>query len=223
VPVRAVFFDVGETLVDEQFYWHELAVRLGMPPHVLWAALGVSIERGEEHTRLFSYLGVERPAAWDELTYRREDFYPDALPCLEELRRRGFLVGVAGNQTAALEAWTRGQTLPVDVIGSSAGWGVRKPSRAFFERIVAEAACAPGEVAYVGDRVDNDVIPAAEAGLVAVHVRRGPWGYLQDGAERASLRVDSLAELPAALGHAAGSSPASLDAVAEPDARQSGP
>ena len=39
--------------------------------------------------------------------------------------------------------------------------------------------CRADELAYVGDRVDNDVLPAAAAGLVAVHVRRGPWGRLQ--------------------------------------------
>jgi len=87
----------------------------------------------------------------------------------------------------------------VDLVGSSARWGVEKPSPAFFERVVREAGCEPGEVAYVGDRVDNDVVPAAAAGLVAVHVRRGPWGYLQPGAEQAALRVDSLSELPEAL------------------------
>ena len=56
----------------------------------------------------------------------------------------------------------------------------------------------PAEVAYVGDRVDNDVRPALAAGLVAVHLRRGPWGLLQrtpDGA----IAIDALAELPAAL------------------------
>jgi FMN phosphatase YigB (HAD superfamily) len=78
---------------------------------------------------------------------------------------------------------------------------VEKPSRAFFERVVVEAGCEPDEVAYVGDRVDNDVVPAVEAGLVAVHVRRGPWGYLQRGAERAAVRVDSLADLPGELEH----------------------
>ena len=88
------------------------------------------------------------------------------------------------------------------MIGSSAGWGVEKPSPEFFERVVREAGFAPGEVAYVGDRVDNDVVPAADAGLVAVHLRRGPWGYLQRGAERAHVRIDTLAELPEALARA---------------------
>jgi len=106
---------------------------------------------------------------------------------------------MAGNQSARLEAWARSAGLPVDVIGSSASWGVRKPSPAFFERLVGEAGFEPAEVAYVGDRVDNDVEPAAAAGLVAVWVRRGPWGLLQRGTHRATLTIDSLAELPAAL------------------------
>jgi FMN phosphatase YigB (HAD superfamily) len=55
------------------------------------------------------------------------------------------------------------------------------------------------EVAYVGDRVDNDVEPALAAGMTAVHVRRGPWGYLHQPPS-AALRVRSLEELTGALG-----------------------
>jgi FMN phosphatase YigB (HAD superfamily) len=55
------------------------------------------------------------------------------------------------------------------------------------------------EVAYVGDRVDNDVLPAAAAGLVAIHVRRGPWGRLQRTPAEARLGLDDLASLPEAL------------------------
>jgi FMN phosphatase YigB (HAD superfamily) len=196
VALRGVVFDVGETLVNEERYWRGAAERVGLPPHVVWAALGVTIERGEHHRRLYDHLGVEAP---DGLTYYDDDFYPDALPCLAELRRRGFLVGVAGNQSHELEAWMRGQGLDVDLVASSARWGVEKPSAAFFERIAAESRLAPAELAYVGDRVDNDVVPALEAGFLAVHVRRGPWGFLQAGADRAHLRLDSLADLPDAL------------------------
>jgi hypothetical protein len=35
--------------------------------------------------------------------------------------------------------------------------------------------------------------------MFAVHLRRGPWGYLQAGREEADLRLESLAELPEAL------------------------
>jgi FMN phosphatase YigB (HAD superfamily) len=96
-----------------------------------------------------------------------------------------------------LERWTR-STLQASVIGSSASWGVRKPDPAFFTRMISEAECSPEALAYVGDRVDNDVVPALEAGLVAVHVRRGPWGLLQH-APREALVIDSLSQLPEAL------------------------
>ena len=115
------------------------------------------------------------------------------------MRAAGYRVGLAGNQSAALEEWARSESLPVDTIGSSASWGVRKPSPAFFERLVEEAGFEAGEIAYVGDRLDNDVVPAAACGLVAVWIRRGPWGRLQRGHERAALQIESLTELPAAL------------------------
>jgi HAD superfamily hydrolase (TIGR01662 family) len=196
--VRAVFFDVGETLVDETGWWVQHARRLCVTPHVVWAALGVTIARGEHHSRVFELLGAE--ADEEAVVYDRADFYPDAIPCLERLRGAGYFVGLAGNQNARLEAWTREQAMPVDVVGSSASWGAEKPSPEFFRRVVAETGLSAGEVAYVGDRVDNDVVPARAAGLVAVHLRRGPWGYLQDGAEQAHLQIESLDELPEAFG-----------------------
>jgi len=64
---------------------------------------------------------------------------------------------------------------------------------------VTECGVAADEIAYVGDRVDNDVEPALAAGMVAVHVRRGPWGHLHDPPQEA-LRVSSLDELPMVLG-----------------------
>jgi HAD superfamily hydrolase (TIGR01662 family) len=197
VKLEAVFLDVGETLVNEERYWREASAAAGLDAHIVLAALGVTIALGEEHTELWRHLEVPRGAIGD-VTYDVGDLYPDAVGCLEALRARGLRVGVAGNQSDVLDAWTREAGLPVDVIGSSASWGARKPTPAFFERMVAEAGCAPGELAYVGDRVDNDVVPALAAGLVAVHLRRGPWGRLQHAPPEA-ISIESLAELPQAL------------------------
>jgi HAD superfamily hydrolase (TIGR01509 family) len=198
--LEAVFFDVGETLIDEERWWRVLAERSGLQPHVVWAALGVTIERGEEHNELWRHLGIERPDDWwQALPYDRNDLYPDAVACLEAVRSLGLRVGIVGNQTAALERWAREAALPADVISSSAGLGVRKPHPAFFACIAELAGCPPSRVAYVGDRVDNDVLPAAAAGMVAIHVRRGPWGRLQRTPPEATLGLDDLASLPQAL------------------------
>jgi HAD superfamily hydrolase (TIGR01662 family) len=200
VALRAVFLDVGETLVDEERWWRELAERSGLQPHVVWAALGVTIARGEEHDALWGHLGIDGPdRSWYDLTYSSDDLYPDAVDCLERVRGLGLRVGIVGNQTEAMERWTRDAVLPADVVSSSASLGVRKPDPRFFARVVELAGCRAGETAYVGDRVDNDVLPAAAAGLAAIHVRRGPWGRLQPTPPEAALGLDDLASLPQAL------------------------
>ena len=196
--MRAVFFDVGETLVNEDRYWREIAAVAGLDAHVVLAALGMTIARGEDHTELWRHLGVDCPPRVGDVLYAKEDLYPDALPCLAALRDLGLRIGLAGNQSAGLERWTQAAGLPVDAIASSASWGVRKPAPEFFERMVAEADCEPSELAYAGDRVDNDVVPALEAGLVAVHVRRGPWGRLQHAPPEAIV-VEALSEVPRVL------------------------
>jgi FMN phosphatase YigB (HAD superfamily) len=199
VALRAVFFDVGETLVDEERWWRLLCERAGLQPHVVWAALGVTIERGEEHDALWGHLGIDKPDGWwQSIPYELDDLYPDALPALRGVRELGLRVGVVGNQPEALERWAREALLPADVISSSASLGARKPDLAFFRGLVELVGAPPPEVAYVGDRVDNDVEPARAVGLVAIHVRRGPWGLLQEAPEGVPV-LDSLAELPHAL------------------------
>ena len=189
--MKAVVFDVGETLVDETRLWERAADAAGVPRFTLMGIVGGLAARGEHHRRAWDLLGVERPPA----SWGSDDFYPDALPCLESLRRCGVRVGAVGNTLTDAEDLLRDH---VDLVGSSARWGVEKPAPVFFERIVDECGAAPEEIAYVGDRVDNDVEPALAAGMVAVHLRRGPWGHLHEPPP-AALRVSTLAELPAVL------------------------
>jgi FMN phosphatase YigB (HAD superfamily) len=192
VAVKAVAFDVGETLVDETRMWERAADAAGVPRFTLMGVLGGLAARVEHHSNVWSILGVEPPSS----TWSGDDFYDDALPCVRLLRSRGLVVGAFGNTPAAAEAALHEH---VDLVGSSARWGIEKPALAFFERIASEAGLPAGEVAYVGDRVDNDVRPALAAGMVAVHIRRGPWGFLHDPPPEA-LRIRTLDELPGALG-----------------------
>jgi FMN phosphatase YigB (HAD superfamily) len=58
----------------------------------------------------------------------------------------------------------------------------------------------PDQIAYVGDRVDNDMKPARAAGLRTIYLRRGPWGFIwarhPDLAASADWQVTSLAAIP---------------------------
>ena len=192
MAVRAFVFDVGETLIDETGLWERAADAAGVPRFTLMGVLGGLAARGEHHSSVWEILGADPPAS----TWGPDDFYPDALPCLARLRSQGFLVGAVGNTPVETEELLRQH---VDLVGSSGRWGVEKPAPEFFGRIVDVSGFSAEEIAYVGDRVDNDIRPAIEAGMLAVHVRRGPWGYLYDAPPRA-IPIHSLAELPEALG-----------------------
>jgi FMN phosphatase YigB (HAD superfamily) len=204
MPIRAVCFDVGETLIDETREWNGWADFLGVPRLTLFTALGVSMSRGEPHRRVFeifrpdldfSTVRQQRAASGWRYGFEPSDLYPDARPCLTDLHKRGFKILIAGNQPKEAEASLRDLKLPAHVIASSAGWGVSKPDPRFFEMVIAAAGVPASDIAYVGDRVDNDVIPARAAGMMAVFLRRGPWGWMHEerpGIEQAHLRLRSL-------------------------------
>lgn len=209
--IRAVFFDVGETLLCEDGVWRSWAEFYGVPPLTFSGCLGAVIAERRHHLDVFSYFDASFDLARAEAAKGRyeltaADLYPDAVPCLAALKAAGYVVGVSGNQPPDVsERLVESLGLDLDVVASSAAWGVEKPDPEFFVRVAESAGMAPEEVAYVGDRVDNDVLPAKAAGMTAVFVRRGPWGYVHatwPEAAAADLRVESLAELPAALGRA---------------------
>jgi HAD superfamily hydrolase (TIGR01662 family) len=174
--------------------------------------LGGVIARGGDHREPFGLLRPEvdvEAVLQDPATahladvVRPEDLYPDAVPCLTTLVRQGYRVGIAGNQPSSTEAILRELDVPLEFVASSATLGVAKPDPAFFERIGAQLGLPMDEIAYVGDRVDNDIRPAKSVGMVAAFVRRGPWAWLQAGRTdppEADIVVENLVELPDALG-----------------------
>ena len=109
------------------------------------------------------------------------------------------------NQPARRADELRGIGVDVEVLEMSESLGVAKPDPAFFERMLElTGAPEPGSVAYIGDRVDNDVLPAIVAGMRAVWLRRGPWGVIQrlPPDVTPALVVDSLEELARRIGEA---------------------
>ena len=211
MSVEAVAFDVGETLVDETRVWSMWADWLGVPRFTLMGVMGSVVERDEHHQRVFDYFRDnfdldEAYAARREAGSRSgspvDDLYPDVAGCFESLADVGFRLAIAGNQPSQIEAPLMALGLPVELVAASATWGVEKPSPAFFTRLADELRLPPDRIAYVGDRVDNDVLPARAAGMVSVFIRRGPWGYIharRPDADLADIRIETLAELPLAL------------------------
>jgi HAD superfamily hydrolase (TIGR01549 family) len=210
-PIRAVYFDVGETLIDESTEYGTWADWLGVPRHTFSAVFGQVIAQGQDYREVFQRfrpgfnLATERERRAEAGLaehFNGRDLYPDVRECIAALKADGYFVGVAGNQTARAGRLLHELNLGVDLIATSDDWGAEKPTPAFFTKMIASAGCEPHEIAYVGDRLDNDILPALAAGLTTVFIRRGPWGYYyaaQPEVERAHVRIESLSELPEQL------------------------
>lgn len=211
---RWVVLDVGETLVDETRVFHTWAEIFGLPDFTLMAVLGGSItnaERPEDWRRFFELIKQpewrDQEPAFEERygALRVDDLYPDATRAIDRLKARGYRVAITANQPARRHAELEALGIEVDAMGMSDAMGVAKPDRAFFDRTLELIGSPePASVAYVGDRVDNDVLPALAAGMRAIWLRRGPWGMLQElpNGARPALTVRSLDELTERIGDA---------------------
>lgn len=201
---RWVVLDVGETIIDETRVWSIWADMLGIPRLTFLAGFGAVLARGGEHRDVFELFNVaDWRTAWPEHEaiyggFQVDDVYPDAIPAMEALRGRGYRVAVIGNQPTSRTAELRRIGVEAEVMAMSAEMGIAKPSQQFFERVLELLGSPPASsVAYVGDRVDNDVLPAVVAGMRSVWLRRGPWGFIERLPEgvHPALIVASLAEL----------------------------
>ncbi|MFH8569579.1 HAD family hydrolase [Streptomyces sp. NPDC017993] len=205
--IRAVAFDVGETLISDDRGWGAWADWLGVKPHTLSALVGAVVAQGRDNADALRLIrpgiDIETERAAMQRAGRGEalsesDLYPDVRSALGALREAGIRVVVAGNQTTRAAELLRALDLPVDALATSGEWGVAKPDAAFFARTIELAGVPAGEVLYVGDHPQNDVLPALAAGMRTAHLRRGPLGHLwADSGEAlaADWRVQSLTEL----------------------------
>ena len=131
----------------------------------------------------------------------------DVREALAALRAAGYQVIVAGQPADAgpMTRWSR-WTCRSTRCTPPTGWGVAKPAPEFFAKVAAVAGREPGEILYVGDRLDNDVLPASAAGMRTALLRRGPWGYpargaAEGGAGRRRHRRRPARPAPGAEGH----------------------
>ena len=180
---------------------------IGEPHDSFSAALRGVVARREHHRRVFDILrpgfdfaaeNERRTAAGDPSRFDADALFADVRPTFATLRAHGHRIGVAGNTSAGTELMLRQAGLPLDFVGSSETFGVEKPDPAYFLRLVALAGVPAAAIAYVGDRLDNDVLPAQRAGMRGIFLRRGLWADVQrhwPEAELADFAIDGLDEV----------------------------
>jgi putative hydrolase of the HAD superfamily len=101
--------------------------------------------------------------------------FSDALSTLEALRDRGYALGIVTNRAYGgpvfledLRAMGLLRFFEPRHIATSADLGYRKPHPAIFRYSLDGLARAPQESAMVGDRLEADVVGAAELGMFTI-------------------------------------------------------
>jgi len=221
VRVRAVLFDLGDTLVDGKDFdgWTELARRfyLDLDPDELRHAYfevenDVDVRphpEGREAGLVDFWRRTLSRAAGKELddtltrkfiaavheTERPVRLYSDTRRCLDQLRSERRALGVVSNSTS--EAAVRRILDRVGILDyfarilSSGTEGVEKPNPEIFRRAVERLAVKPDETVYVGNLAYTDAKAATAAGLHGVWLNREGFGYGEDPPE-----ITSLLEVP---------------------------
>lgn len=100
--------------------------------------------------------------------------FPDAVPALEAVRRRGFRTGMVSNATELARSVLENLDMErlFDFVVISDEVGVRKPDPRIFRIALDHAGTAPSRTVFLGDKPATDIMGAARAGLRGILVDR---------------------------------------------------
>lgn len=197
--IKYLFFDIGSTLVDETECVKkrcEVIIESN------------NIDRQEFYDRVEKcaktdsyavraaalYYGAEIPRWYGEL----EKLYPDTKMILEILSQK-YKLGVIANQVSGtkdrLDNWGIGKYF--DVVVASAEADCSKPDLKIFNLALEQAGCKPNEAVMIGDRLDNDIVPAKQLGMKTVWVRQGFAKYqnISNETEKPDFIIDSIGDI----------------------------
>ena len=197
--IKYLFFDIGSTLVDESECVKKRC-------EVIIESNNIDrqefYDRVEECAKTDSYAvraaalyyGAEIPKWYGEL----EKLYPDTKMILEILSQK-YKLGVIANQVAGtkdrLDKWGIGKYF--DVVVASAEAECAKPDLKIFNLALEQAGCKPNEAVMIGDRLDNDIVPAKQLGMKTVWVRQGFAKYqsISNETEKPDFIIDSISDI----------------------------
>ncbi len=173
--IEWLFFDVGSTLVDES---------KANEHRILDAIEGTDISYEQAYTQAarLARQNVTHPLKCLGLPitpWHSEDevIYPQAAECLAGLHKM-YKIGIIANQNPGTADRMKkyGLSQYLDLVIASAEEGIEKPDLRIFELALKRANCLPENAVMIGDRLDNDIIPAKKMGLKTIWIRQGFGG-----------------------------------------------
>lgn len=208
--IEWIFFDVGETLVDESDCYNEhfekccvSLNKLNIPitsfeyKKLVEKCYFTNTER-PLHTVWTSFNSGQNNPTW---SHENEKIYDSTYKVLKQLSTE-YNLGVIANQSFGLSERLKDYDIEkfFKVIISSGEVGVKKPHPQIFELAMKEAKTRPENTMYVGDRIDNDIIPAKKLNMQTVRIKQGLGKlHAEHPVYQSDFTINSLAELPLLL------------------------
>jgi 8-oxo-dGTP diphosphatase len=201
--IKWIFFDVGSTLVDESKVYEDRMRKIAEIADVEYKYVyDTAVEFYKKNKKgdleVMKMLNVELPN-WK---HEYEILYNDTKICLKTLSEK-YKIGIIANQTLGTEKRLEnlGILQYINLVIASAEEGVAKPDRRIFEIALNRANCIPEQSVMIGDRIDNDIIPAKAIGMKTIWIKQGFGKYwnISNENEKADYEVDSLEEILTAL------------------------
>jgi putative hydrolase of the HAD superfamily len=145
-------------------------------------------------------------ATWYRISEAHWKTEEDAIPTLEQLRDRGYRLGLisnAGDDANVQRLVNQADLRPFfDIILSSAKLGIRKPNPRIFEYALNHFEIPPSQAVMVGDTLGADILGAQNAGIFAIWITRRastPANQAHQDTIQPDAVIGTLSELPEAL------------------------
>ena len=194
-----IFFDIGSTLVEESAVYENRIEEITQSNNIdKNEFVAKVIQRAQTDPRPIMSVakdyGVKVPAWRHDL----EVLYPDTKELLQRLSEK-YKIGIIANQDFGTEQRLTDFNVHqyINLVIASAEEGVAKPDLRIFQIALARAECKPEEAIMVGDRLDNDIIPANKIGMTTVWIKHGFGGYaeLKEIEEHPDYTINNLNDL----------------------------
>ena len=184
--IKWIFFDIGSTLVDESTAYKNRIKRTIANTDVSYnefyqRMVEISNRNQNAYNMVLEEYGLTK-APWNS---DDEFVYPEAENCLSELSKH-YKIGIIANQNLGSEERLErlGLLKYIDLVIASAEEGVAKPDLRIFQIALDRANCKPEEALMVGDRIDNDIVPANKIGMKTIWIKQGFGKYCEPKTEK---------------------------------------
>lgn len=175
------FFDIGSTLVDESGVYENRIKEITQNNNIDTIEFITKVkQRAQTEQKPIASVAENYGVKVPEWRHDLETLYPDTKEVLQRLRQN-YKIGIIANQDFGTEQRLTDFNVRqyIDLIIASAEEGVAKPNLQIFQIALDRANCKPEEAIMVGDRIDNDIIPANKIGMTTVWIRQGFGGLAE--------------------------------------------